>query len=234
MLAGMHNAENKINTVLKARPDLDLSLKIKRERMRAGQYRPLAFIESIVFENDRDCQLSSLDERSARRARHTGRSLYWPHSHPVIGITIPEEDLIFVKSLKLPLPDVPDPEAKTNPYKVDRYGKSHLRKNEGPEEAPLIKQRPEEIASAKYQNFLIFHPVAQITTLTKGGFGVFGSHQFPLSCLTGFDDKKMAVLIDPYTGEAFFYGGRWTVDIKGQYTGPTEAGGKSLVGHFRL
>lgn len=234
MLAGMHNAENKINTVLKARPDLDLSLKIKRERMRNGQFHPVGFVESIVFENDRDCKLASLDARSARRARRTGRSLYWPHSHPIIAFTLPEEDLIFTQALKIPLPDVPDPDAKTNPYKVDRHGKSHLRKDEDPIEAPLIKQRLEEIASAKYQNFLVFHPVAQITTLTKGGFGVLGSHRLPLSSLTGFDGRQMALLIDPYTGEAFFTGGRWSIDLRGEWTGPTQAAGKSLVGHYRL
>src|SRR5579885_118488 len=229
MLAGTHNSENKVNVVLKAPKDLAFSLDIKRERQRNGQYWPIGLLESVIFENDRDCQLDTFD------ARQVGRRLYWPENHSTLALTVPENDLIFTDKLKLPLPNIPHAGALIpNPYKVDRYGISRLKKGEAPRQAQLFPQRLEQIASAKYRNFLVFQPVAQIITCTKGGFGVFGSHRFPMTALTGFDNTKMALLIDPYTGEAVVLGGRLTnFDVHGQ-EGPSEVAGKTLLGHVAV
>jgi len=102
---------------------------------------------------------------------------------------------------------------------VNRGGKSLLKPGDGPQEARKIKQKLEHIASGKFRNFLVFQPVAQITLLMGVGghmiFGTIGDHRMPLSALSGWDGRKMALLIDPYTGEAYFSGGRYSISLKG-------------------
>jgi hypothetical protein len=137
----------------------------------------------------------------------------------LIARTIPEEDLIFTQPLQLPLPEIPDPTSIVkNPYKVDQTGRSRLKNIENLERPRAIKQRLERIASARCGRFLVFHPIAQVIVLMIGKgkqgqpemqFGAWGSPQMPLSSLSGFDGRKMALLIDPYTGEAYFNGGRY-------------------------
>lgn len=218
-IAGTHTAQNPINLVLKAPQDLAFSIDQKREKMRLRQYAVIGCIEQIIFENDKDCALDTPE------ARRVGRRIYWPERCPLIARTKPEEDLVFTQPIKLPLPDVPDPlDVIKNPYRVNRRGESGLPIDQV--DAPgRIKQRLERIASAKYRNFLVFHPIAQIIVLMvdpKAGvgkpgmiFGAFGSHKLPLSSLSGFDGRKMALLMDPYTGEAYFTGGRYQFDVRG-------------------
>jgi hypothetical protein len=214
MIVGTHTAEtadDRINTVLRAAPDLDLSLRVKAERMRNRQFTELGCIEQIVFEVDRDSSVSNLRQL---RAERTGRRIYWPERCPVIARSIPEEDLIFTQPIRLPLPKIPDPtHIVSNPYKVDRHGKSHLKDLNKIETPRMMEQSPELIASAKSGRFLVFHPIAQIIVLMaiKGAmqFGSIGDRRMPLSSLSGFDGRKMALLLDPYSGEAYFTGGRY-------------------------
>lgn len=238
MIVGTHTSEtakDKINTILRAAPDLEFSLRIKRERQRAGQYQPIGRLEQIVFEMDRDCQLDGPN------ARALGRRLYWPDGGPWLCRSIPEEDLIFSDHWRLPMPRVRDATQKTNPYMTDQHGRSHLPDGRDPILPRFVSQHLENIASAKHRNFLVFHPVAQIILLMGGKpprsagathtpgmrslgthdfggnmmFGALGSHRMPLSSLAGFDGRKMALLVDPQTGEALFSGGRYSVDLRG-------------------
>lgn len=227
MLAGTEHGISKANIVLGAARDLDFSLKIKRERMRAGPgvgYNVFGAIETIYFEPDRDCRMPMED------ARGVGRRLYWPEGGPAIARSIPEQDLLIPSTLPIrrglaSMPDVPDVDHPAkNPYKVDRHGQSHLKPGEKPVEAPKKAQRLEQIASAKFNRFLVFHPVAQIivlTTVGKATWGAMGSVKCPISSLSSFDGTKMALLIDPYTGEMFFKGGRY--DLVDQFD-PAAAG----------
>jgi len=215
MLAGAEHGISKANIVMGASRDLDFSLGIKRDRMRAGQGKGFVIfgqLETIYIEPDRDCRLDPAGERK------TGRRLYWPENGPMVARTIPEQDLIFASWLatrngRVVMPDVPDPDdVVENPYRVDRFGKSHLPDDQAPREPRKKKQRLEMIASAKFRNFLVFHPIAQLIFITAGGgarWGSIGSHKMPLSSLSGFDGRKMALLIDPYTGESYFTGGRY-------------------------
>src|ERR1700681_3389446 len=215
MLAGTEHGISKANIVIGASKDLDFSLGIKRERQLAGQgkgFNVFGVIETIYLDPDRDCKLDPSGERK------TGRRLYWPQDGPVIARTIPEQDLIFATRLRtrdgrVSMPDVPDAEdVVKNPYLVDHRGKSHLAPGEAPREARKKKQRLEMIASAIFKNFLVYNPVAQIILVTTGrmsSFASIGSSKMPLSSLSGFDGRKMALLIDPFTGEAYFTGGRY-------------------------
>lgn len=217
MIAGTHTAENKVNLVLNAPKDLAFSIDIKRQRMRNRQYTILGCIEQVVFETDAGASIDLLDTMAARRV---GRRLYWPERMPLIARTTPEEDLVFTQNLQLPLPEVPDPtDTSVNPYNTDCRGRSSWKPGDKVNEARKITQRLERIASARFANFLVFHPVAQIIYLMVHNgamaFGAMGSHRMPLSSLTGFDGRKMALLIDPYTGEAYFTGGRYSVDQRG-------------------
>lgn len=217
MLAGSENGISKANIVMGAAKDLDLSLKIKRERMAAGPgrgYNVFGILETIYFEPDADCRMPLED------AEGVGRRLYWPEKGPTVARSIPENDLLIVSRLPVhrgfaAMPDVPDHHRPVeNPYLVDEFGKSRLPAGMSPEEAPLRKQSLENIASDKFANFLVFHPVAQIIavlTIGSKGWGTLGTHKLPISSLTSFDGTKMALLVDPYTGEMFFKGGRYNV-----------------------
>jgi len=223
MLAGTENATDKANIVMGGARDFDFSMRIKRERAFAGPgkgYNIFGVIETIYLEPDRDCRMDPED------AKGVGRRLYWPDGGPAIARSIPEQDLLIPGGLPLRqgvvyMPDVPDINHPVkNPYKVDRHAQSRLAKGEAPREAPMRKQRLENIASSKFQNFLVFQPVAQIVILTIGGgparFGAMGSYKMPISSLSSFDGTKMALLIDPFTGECFFKGGRY--DLADQMT----------------
>ena len=219
MLAGP-DPEVGINSeelVRSAPRDLDFSLKIKRERMAAGPgrgYVTFGMLETIYFEPDAGCTMPR------HKAAKVGRRMYWPEAGPIIASSLPERDLLIVSRLPLrrglaALPDVPDPERPaTNPYEVDQYGQSHLAAGQREHEAPKYTQLLEEIASAKFRNFLIFHPIAQIIvvgTTGKAQWGSLGSYKMPISSLSSFDGTKMALLVDPYTGEMFFKGGRYDI-----------------------
>lgn len=215
MLSGTENAISKANIVMRGTKELDLSLAIKKERMRAGPgtgYHVFGMIETIYLEPDRGCTMDLED------AEGVGRRLYWPEGGPAIARSIPEQDLLIPSRLPLyrgivTMPDVPDIKRPAeNPFKVDQHGKSHLAPGEKPHEAPKRKQSLERIASGKFQNFLVFHPISQIVVVTLGGgaqWGSLGSYRQPISSLSSFDGTKMALLVDPYTGECFFKGGRY-------------------------
>lgn len=225
MIVGTHNAvsqQEKVNMVLRAAKDLSTSLEIKRQRQRQGAgvgWMPLGPVEQIIFEVDRDC---SIDDLRSMGAQQTGRRIYWPDPHhaPMIARTMPEEDLIFTKFWPLrrgmvALPDVPDPTyIVKNPYKVDQKGVSQLKDIDDLETPRMLKQLPEKLASSKSGRFLVFQPIAQIILFSMGRgkglqYSAFGSPRMPISSLSGFDDRKMALLVDPYNGEAFFSGGRY-------------------------
>jgi hypothetical protein len=217
MLAGTDHGISKANIVTGAAKDLDLCLKISRERMRAGPrkgYNVFGMIETIYFEPDRDCRMP------LEKAAKVGRRLYWPENGPILAVSVPESDLLIVSRLPLRrgfawLPDVPDPARPAqNPYDVDQHGQSHLAPDEKEHEAPKFKQLLEEVASAKFRNFLIFHPVAQIIAIPTAGkatWASLGSAKMPISSFSSFDGTKMALLVDPYTGEMFLKGGRASI-----------------------
>lgn len=215
MLAGAAHGIDRANIVKSGSVELDLSLKIKRERMRAGPdkgFNVFGVIETIYFEPDR-----SYNRPKGTDAK-VGRRLYWPDGGPSIARSIPEQDLLIVSKLPVlrgvaRMPDVPDPEdVVENPYKVDRFGISHLADDRKPREPRKMKQDLSLLASAKHEEFLVFHPVAQIIVVSLGGLASFqslGTARHPLSALTGFDGTKTALLINPATGEMFFRGGRY-------------------------
>ena len=217
MLAGTEHGISKANIVLGAARDLDFSLRIKRERTMAGAgkgYDIFGVLETIYFEPDAGCRMDLED------AEGVGRRLYWPEGGPTIARSKPEGDLLIVSRLPLrrglaAMPDVPDHKRPvTNPYLVDSHGTSHLAPGQTERQAPKRAQRLEKIASSKFANFLVFHPIAQIivvTTVGRANWGTLGNHKMPISSLSSFDGTKMALLVDPYTGECFFKGGRYDI-----------------------
>ena len=215
MLAGAERGISKANIVLNAGRDLDLSISIKRQRMNQGPftgYDVFGRIETIYFEPDKGCQMRLED------AAGVGRRIYWPGDGPMIARSKPEGDLLMVSRLPLlrgyaSLPDVPDPKRPAkNPYRVDRLGVSHLPEGAMEDRAPMKAQRLEMIASGKFKSFLVIHPISQIIVVTVGGratWGTLGHAKMPISSLSSFDGTKMALLVDPRTGEMFFKGGRY-------------------------
>lgn len=217
MLAGTEHGISKANIVLGATKDFDLALRIKRERTQAGAgrgYMVRGSIETIYFDPDKACKMPIW------KTKKVGRRIYWPEGGPMLAQSIPEGDLLIVSRLPIRngravLPDVPDPERPAkNPFLVDRHGRSHLPEGQRERQAPKYSQLLEEIASNTFKNFVVIHPVAQIVMLTIGGsarWGSVGSPRMPISSLTSFDGTKMALLVDPYTGECIFKGGRYDI-----------------------
>lgn len=217
MLAGTEHGISKANIVKGATRDLDFHLQLNREKIRAGVrrgYNIVGMIETIYFEPDAGCRMP------LEKAAKVGRRIYWPENGPTLAVSIPETDLLIVSRLPLrrglaALPDVPDPERPAqNPYDVDQHGQSHLRDGQKEHEAPKYKQLLEEIASGKFRNFLIFHPISQIIVIPtdrKATWAALGSAKMPISSLSSFDGSKMALLVDPYTGEMFLKGGRASI-----------------------
>jgi hypothetical protein len=217
MLAGTENGISKANIVKGAAKDLDFHLEINRERLRAGPrkgFNIVGMIETIYFEPDRDCRMP------LEKAAKVGRRIYWPENGPLLAVSIPETDLLIPSRLPLRrgrawLPDVPNPERPAeNPYEVDQHGQSHLAPDEKEHEAPKQEQLLEEIASSKFRNFLVFHPISQIIVIPtdrKATWAALGSAKMPISSYSSFDGTKMALLVDPYTGEMFLKGGRASI-----------------------
>jgi hypothetical protein len=236
MLAGAEHGISKANIVIGAAKDLDFSLKIKRERTMAGPgrgFNVFGVLETIYFEPDAGCKMPLW------KAQKVGRRIYWPDGGPSIARSIPENDLLIVSRLPLrrgfaALPDVPDTEHPAkNPYDVDQHGVMHLPDGQKEHEARKYTQLLEEIASAKFRNFLILHPVSQLVVVTVGGsaqWGALGSYKMPISSLSSFDGTKMALLVDPYTGEMFFKGGRYDIsdqlDLSASRSQPSSAPGE--------
>lgn len=204
MLAGTHNSEDRIAIVKGGQLALEDLLKIKRAKMINREYILLAQVETIVFEWDKG---GYCDRREAFKV---GRRLHWPSNGPDIGLTRPEEDLIFTNYLRLPLPNVPDPHCVVaDPYGVGPKGLLPAQKI--PKEAPKISQRLEDRASGVWGDWLIFHPVAEIICRPY----YLGPRWASIKVLTGWDGRQMALLVNPYTGEAYFSGGRIQVSVKG-------------------
>jgi len=235
MLAGTEHGISKTNIVLRGSQDVSDAIELRRDRARKGHFRIFGLIESVIFEPDR-----AFDPTKATAdAPRVGRRLYWPNGcGPWVARTIPENDLIVPFKLRLPLPDVSDilrddPNRKPYGEKAELHGP-----NDPINSAPMMKQRMERVASAKFGPFLIFQPVAQIQFLVAGqrprlprampgrtpmmfsplGGGRFasaGDARTPLHSLRGMDDRVMSLLIDPNDGEALFLFGRYSVDLKG-------------------
>jgi hypothetical protein len=206
MIAGTCNSENAPAIVRSASQDLRFSLDVKRGKMRRREFTLFAQVESIIFELDRGGRYDPLE------AMLTGRRLHWPSNGPNIGFTKPEEDLVFTEPWRFPLPELPDPHDVID----DPYG---FKKDPHPKvvsvtEPRKIPQLLEERASGLWGRWVILHPVAEIIARpysTVGRGAVWAS----LRVLTGWDGRQMALLVNPYDGEAFFSGGRIQISFKG-------------------
>ncbi len=204
MLAGTHNSEDRIAIVRGGQLALEDMLKIKRAKMINREFTLLAQVETIVLELDKTGRYD------AREAFKVGRRLHWPSNGPDIGLTRPEEDLIFTNYLRLPLPNVPDPHyVLKDPYGVGPKGL--LPPQKVPKEAPKIRQRLADRASGVWGEFVICQPVAEIICRPYG----LGPRWASIKVLTGWDGRQMALLVNPFTGEAYFSGGRIQFSVKG-------------------
>ena len=228
------------NVVMNATRDLNAAMDIRIERTRKGQFNVLGVIEAIIFEPDRawNPTMASAD------AKRVGRRLYWPDgAGPWLARSIPDGHLLIPYRIALPLPNVPDvagDDPKRLPYGDNSDPAKRVWEPGDPiNSMPMMKQKMESVASAKFKNYLVFQPVAQIQLVAAGRratpaaglqgaqcvggasmgsaqLAALGSHRMPLSSLNGADGTTMTLLIDPKNGEAFFLFGRYNgVDLKG-------------------
>lgn len=235
MLAGTDRGISKTNIVLRGSQDVSEAIELRHQRVRDGRFKVFGVIESIIFEPDRHWNPTMATADAPR----VGRRLYWPNGcGPWVARTIPEGDLIAPFRLRLPLPNVPDvlrddPNRKPYGEHAELHGP-----NDPINAAPMMKQRMELVASARFGPYLVFQPVAQIqfvvsgqrpkmprglpgrtpmmfSPLGGGRLATAGDHRAPLYSLRGMDDRVMSLLIDPNDGEMLFLFGRYSIDVKG-------------------
>ncbi len=191
-----------MDQLFKVKPTLAVAdvIQVRRDRVRMGQYRPLGRLITVVLEAARDAQIPHAE------AGVLGVRLDWGTIGPPLGISYDGVDLLVVAVVP-PLPDIPDPywqpAALPDVPSVEQVAAWRAQR------PPMIPQRLMDRASARVRgsNFLVFQPVAQVLFKPEG---------VPLfSVITGYTDDfsgtKLALLIDPMTGEAHFYGGRFRI-----------------------
>jgi hypothetical protein len=209
VVMGTRHSENRSAVVRNAGFELEEKLKIIRLRMERGEWEPVCQVETIYF------------EYNGRDPNELCDNLHWPQSGPIIARSKPEGFFLFTAPLKLPLPDVLDPKdtRQRNPYKVNRRGESKWKEGDPLDRQRFVKQRLENVASGTLgDDYLVFQPVSQIIGIPFGGKGAWltvGTRRVPITSLTGTDQSKMALLINPFNGEAFFVGGRYWIDFAG-------------------
>ena len=225
---------------MNATRDLNSAIDIRIERTRKGQFNVIGVIEAIIFEPDRAWNPAT----ASGDAERVGRRLYWPEGcGPWLARSIPDGHLLIPYRIALPLPNVPDvanDDPKRLPYGDNSNPAKRVWKPGDPiNTVPMMKQRMETVASAKFKNYLVFQPVAQIQIVAAGRraapsagmggasqvaaaslgsaqFAAMGNHRMPLSSLHGADGTTMSLLIDPRNGEAFLlFGHHNGVDLKG-------------------
>ncbi len=191
-----------MDQLFKVKPTLAVGdvIQLRRDRVRRGEYRPLGRMITVVIEAARGAQVPQAE------AAVFGVRLDWGTAGPPLGISYDSVDLLVLAAVP-PLPDIPDPGWQRPGLPDDATPKQVARWRAL--QPPMIQQRLADRASARVRgsNFLVFHPVAQILFKPEG---------VPLfSVISGMTDEtsgtKLALLIDPMTGEAHFYGGRFRI-----------------------
>lgn len=164
---------------------IDDVLKIQRDRVRRGEFRPLGTAQIIVIEAAKGAMVPQ------REAQTAGVRLDFMGKGPLLGLSYDQKDLLICSPI-FRLPDIPDPA-----WVPKKAGKK----------APMIAQKLVDRASGILtgSTFLVFQPVWQIMYRAVG-FSAFKL----VECATDeADGTKVALLIDPASGEAHFYGGRF-------------------------
>jgi len=161
-------------------------LKIQRERVQRGEFLALGKLITIVLEPARDANLPPRDQTKVWGVR-----LDWMGMGPMLGLSLDQQDLLISTPVP-PLPKIVDPQWMP--------GDSV--------EPPLIEQRFEDRASGRLRNttFMVFQPVAQILYRMAGNpaFRMIRGQDGP-------DGTHFALLIDAFSGQGHFYGGRFII-----------------------
>ena len=134
-------------------------------------------------------------------------------AHPRMGIRVdyygrgpmlelsPEQTALLVRGDARPPTEIPDPNwVPPVPRQEDT-----VRPDWRPAQPPMVKQRLEDRAAGTHGQFLVLQPVSQILVrrLDAASWTLVRCAADPA---TG---NHMAFLVDPASGEGFFYGGRF-------------------------
>lgn len=174
--------------------DLDLTVKIHRERIRTQSYADLGRVVWINLEVQK-AQVTQRDKILLGK-------IDYMNAGPLIAISNDRRDLLLPFGA-LPFPDVPDPLwIPKMPTKRQLADASWKRP-----EAPPIRQSMTDRASGRYDSadgstWVIFQPVTEIW------FRLFRTPAYGVARCMPFLDTRMALMVNPETCEAFFFGGR--------------------------
>jgi hypothetical protein len=177
--------------------DLDLALKIHRERSRTQEYITLGRVVWICLE----VTLPEGTKVSPRDRLLLGK-LDYMNSGPLLAVSKDHQDLLLPYGA-LPFPDVPDPLWEKPMPTAAQLADPNWRAPQ----APMIRQSMTERAAGLYttddkEQWVIFQPVLEIW------YRLFNQPAYAVAKCRPFIDTRTALMINPETCEAFFYGGR--------------------------
>lgn len=119
------------------------------------------------------------------------------YASPMIAVSRDHEHLLVREPFPRRLPRVPDPNWLPETFP-------------SPTPAPLVEQRWEDMASGRWDRFLVFQPLTQIIFLSSAG--QFGDVLF-MPAAGKF--PHAALLVDAHSGEGFFIGGKLRLRMSG-------------------
>lgn len=182
---------------------VDEVFKIQRERIRTQDYSALGRLVQIGLE-------LQLDHPPTKAEQLTRGRLDLMHNGPLLAMSNDHADLLLPDGVPLELPDIPDP------VWVPKVPTQEVIESPGwkPEAAPILKQSWIERATGKFvdgaDTWVIFQPVIQV---------VYRLFQIPTYGLVNckpapWQGTRTALLVDPKTGRAYFYGGTFEIGIR--------------------
>lgn len=184
---------------------MDEVFKIQSERIRTQDYDALGRLVWISTELQLDH--APTDEEKATLGRFD-----FMHDGPLLALSKDHADLLLPDGLPLRLPDVPHPTWKPPMYKqadVEAPGWK-------PAQAPVLKQewldpqRQGKTFVDAGKTWVFFQPIIQITyrLFSQPTYGFVKCKPAPWA------GSRTALIIDPNTGKAFFYGGTFELSVR--------------------
>lgn len=182
---------------------VDEVFKIQNERIRTQDYTQLGRLVWIGLE-------LQLDHAPSKTEQLTRGRVDFMHDGPLLAMSKDCADLLLPDGVPLELPDVPDPEWKPKIFtqqEIETPGWT-------PDRAPMIKQSWIERATGKFvdagNNWVVFQPVIQIVyrLFNAATYGLVRCKPMP------WTGNRTALLVQPETGKAYFYGGTYEIGVR--------------------
>ena len=182
---------------------VDEVFKIQRERIRTQEYESLGRLVQIGLELQLDHPPTESEIITRGRIDLMGEG-------PLLAFSKDHADLLLPDGVPLELPNIPDP------LWVPKQEDQKVIEAPGwkPQKAPMIKQSWVDRATGKFvdcgETWVIFQPVIQVVyrLFRQATYGMVKCKPQP------WQGTRTALLVDPKTGQAYFYGGTFEIGVR--------------------